>query len=558
MKILLLYRGAERVRSRKVVEGEWLRVGRNASCEIHLPDPRIALERGLIVNRDGLVFLEGEAGSQDITRSTVQSTRLSPGTALDLGPYRLESMDPPEGFDGAITIDAARPLKVPDDLADRMSRRTLESVGFSKRGVAWGFLALVAIVFLAFPAGRVLDLPWRDASATMAIGDRFWNPGPVMLAHQPIEQRCDACHQVAFQHVPAGACLECHSGIGRHGAPDLAPAALFQDTRCTSCHREHKGAKTTHRDDDRFCVDCHRDIKPLSAEAASMNVADFARDHPAFRLTVGDRRERQGGAPIREQAGLAFDHAKHLDPAGVKSPEKGRVRLECGACHRPDASRRSFVPIVMERDCRDCHRLQFEPAVTTREVPHGNAAEAATVIEEFYANLALKGVRDSFHKAFGIEGEGLLRRVGEPSAAERQNALALAGRKAKLVAHDLFEVRVCKTCHEVANDGKAWSVKEVKASHGWMPQARFDHKSHAQTPCLECHDVRRSKKSSDVAMPTIQTCRRCHGGSRPASGKVTSNCLLCHGFHDAKHNWDPQFKPRKPPARVAQGTSDAR
>lgn len=558
MKILLIYRGGERARSRKVIEAEWLRVGRNASCEIHLPDPRVALEHALIVNRNGLVYVEGEAGSQDITRKTVRATRLSPGKSLDIGPYRLEATAPPAGFDGAITIDVVRPSKVPEDLADRMSHRTLESVGFSKRGVAWGVLALVAIVFLALPVGRVLDLPWRDAAAMMTLGDRFWNPGPVMLAHQPIEQDCDACHQVAFQHVKAGACLECHSGIGRHGAPELTPAALFKDTRCTSCHREHKGAKTTHRDDDRFCVDCHRDIKSVSAEAVSAKAADFARDHPAFRLTVGGKRLRQGAEPISEQPGLAFDHAKHLDPAGVKSPEKGRVRLECDACHHPDSSRRTFEPIVMARDCRQCHRLQFEPAVTTREVPHGNAAEAATVIEEFYANLALKGVPDSFQKAFGIEGEGLLRRVGEPTAAERQNALALASRKAKRVAHDLFEVRVCKTCHQVSSDGKAWSVKEVKTGGGWMPQARFDHKSHAQTRCTDCHDVRRSKKSADVSMPTIDTCRKCHGGSRPAQGKVTSNCLLCHDFHHPEHKWDPQFKPRKPPARVTAGTAHAR
>lgn len=558
MKVLLLYRGTDKARTRKVVEGEWLRIGRNASCEIHLPDPRVALEHGLIVNREGLVFVEGEPGSENITRKTVRSTRLAPGKTLDIGPYRLESIAPPAGHDGAIAIDVVRPLKVPEDLRGRMSQLTLASVGFSKRGVAWGFLALVAIVFLAFPIGRVLDLPWREAAALMPVGDRFWNPGPVMLAHQPIEQSCDACHQVAFRHVMNGACLECHSRIGRHGAGEVVPAALFQDKRCTSCHREHKGAKTTHRDDDRFCVDCHRDIKSVSAKAQSANVADFARDHPAFRLSVGGERLRQGTAPIREEPNLAFSHAAHLDPAGVKSPGKGRVRLDCDACHRPDASRRSFEPVSMAKVCGECHRLQFEPAVTTREVPHGRPGDAATVIEEFYANLALNGVRDSFQKAFGVEGEGLLRRVGAPSAADRRNALALASSKAKRVAHDLFEVRVCVDCHKVSGDGRSWSVEEVKVGHGWMPQARFDHKTHAQARCLECHDVARSKKSSDVAMPDIDTCRKCHGGSRPAQGKVTSNCLLCHGFHDARHRWAPQFKPRKAPARVAQGTPHAR
>ena len=51
MKVLLLYRGTDKARTRKVVEGEWLRIGRNASCEIHLPDPRVALEHGLEIIR---------------------------------------------------------------------------------------------------------------------------------------------------------------------------------------------------------------------------------------------------------------------------------------------------------------------------------------------------------------------------------------------------------------------------------------------------------------------------------------------------------------------------
>ena len=45
-------------------------------------------------------------------------------------------------------------------------------------------------------------------------------------------------------------------------------------------------------------------------------------------------------------------------------------------------------------------------------------------------------------------------------------------------------------------------------------------------------------------MPTIKACRECHGGSKPTEGKVMSNCLLCHGFHEATHPWSPgQAKP---------------
>jgi hypothetical protein len=60
--------------------------------------------------------------------------------------------------------------------------------------------------------------------------------------------------------------------------------------------------------------------------------------------------------------------------------------------------------------------------------------------------------------------------------------------------------------------------------------------------------VARSKAASDVAMPGIAKCRECHGGSRPVEGKVTSNCMLCHGFHDSAEPWRPGFVPRVHPA----------
>jgi hypothetical protein len=52
-------------------------------------------------------------------------------------------------------------------------------------------------------------------------------------------------------------------------------------------------------------------------------------------------------------------------------------------------------------------------------------------------------------------------------------------------------------------------------------------------------------------MPAIGKCRECHGGSKPHASKITSNCMLCHGFHDERFAWDPSFQP-KGPKRVAE------
>ncbi|MGZ5067566.1 MAG: cytochrome c3 family protein [Usitatibacter sp.] len=563
MKLLVIHRtprgGGRTAQTKKTVAAEWIRVGRNASCEIHLPDPRIALEQGMIVNRDGLVYIEGEAGSQDITRKSVRSVRMKPGEPLDIGPYRLQAMAAPEGFDGAVSVELLHPSEAGADLGMRTARKTLASLGFSKRTAAWIGAAAILVVCFLIPAGRVLDLPWRNEAAQAPIGDRMWNPGPVILAHQPIAERCSACHQVAFHHVKNAACLECHAKVGAHAASAAIPASLFAESRCTGCHREHKGVKTTHRDDDHFCVDCHRDIRSASTGAASQDVADFATAHPPFRLSVpaegGTRRVRDvPGERIAQDSRLKFPHGVHLDPKGVKSPSKGRVLLECASCHEPDASRRMFEPVSMARHCQECHRLEIEPAVTAREAPHGKPADAVAMIEEFYSTLALKGTPDSFQKAFGVPGEGLLRRAGAPEGA-REDALRLATRKARMVSIDLFEVRVCKTCHEVRREDSSmsWKIAPVRTVNRWMPAARFDHRSHAQAKCAECHDVARSRSAKDVSMPKIAKCRECHGGSHPETGKVTSNCLLCHDFHGAEHRWDPKFTPRDPERVAAQG-----
>lgn len=546
MKILLTTKAGTRAQTRKTVTGEWMRVGRNAACEIHLPDPRVALDQGIIFNRDGLVYIEGEAGSQNITRKTVRSVRLKVGEPIEIGPYRLEAQQPPPGFDGAIAVELVHAL--PQGTGFNKRDLTLASLGLTKRWAAWLWGLAILVVFLAVPAGRVLDLPWRDTAQVSPTGDKFWNPGALILAHQPIETKCATCHEVAFEHVKDRACLECHSSIGHHVGPEMNPASLFEGARCATCHRDHKGVKSTHRDSDKLCVNCHRDLPSHARDAKAANVSDFARDHPEFQLTFpvsgGVRRVRQGGAKIVEQSNLVFPHSVHLDPRGVRSPLQGHMKLECKACHQPDASRRTFEPVSMAKNCQECHALQFEPAVTTREVPHGKPAEAITVIEEFYANLALKGVPDSFRKAFGVPGEGLLRRTGEPSTQDRQNTLALASRKAKQVSKELFEVRVCKTCHAIEQSGDTWKVAPIRANSTWMPHARFDHKAHQQSKCADCHAVAQSKNASDVAMPTIKQCRECHGGSKPVAGKVTSNCMQCHGFHDATHAWDPTFQPK--------------
>jgi hypothetical protein len=198
----------------------------------------------------------------------------------------------------------------------------------------------------------------------------------------------------------------------------------------------------------------------------------------------------------------------------------------------------------MAKHCQECHQLTFEPALTSRQVPHGAIANAEQTVREFYADLALNATADSFSKAFGVEGAGLLRRVGR-TETDRPQVLALARAKAEKVTRELIEVRACMTCHnitrnEVEVDGTKrvdWQMAPIRTHHVWMPKARFNHQSHAVANCAECHASAQSGKAEDVSMPTIADCRKCHGGERIVMGKVSSNCMMCHGFHVDGQTW---------------------
>ena len=318
MKVLLVARAGGRLQSKKTVTGSWLRVGRHASCEIHLPDPRVALDQGMVTRPDeGFLYVVGEMGAQNITRKAVRHLPMNAGEPIEVGPYRLVLQPAPTPeHDALIEVDLVHPLESAGDLASRSRQLTLGSLGLTKRWAAWLWALIVLGLFLLLPAGRVLDLPWSDTAQSSTFGDRFWNPGPVILAHQPIAQKCAACHETAFERVKDRACLECHARVGRHLAPQATPAGLFASERCATCHREHKGSKATHRDDDGLCVGCHRDLHARVPGTSALDAGDFAQAHPPFRLSLpsesGVRRVRMGAEPLAESAGTFSNDQKEL------------------------------------------------------------------------------------------------------------------------------------------------------------------------------------------------------------------------------------------------------
>ncbi|WP_370263475.1 hypothetical protein [Limnobacter sp.] len=384
--------------------------------------------------------------------------------------------------------------------------------------------------------------------------DTVWNPGPLASPHSNLEGDCQACHAGDFSRVKDESCLVCHSNMGLHVKKADLPGMQFEEGRCASCHRDHKGRESLAAQNKHFvgqdCADCHKNIAAVAPNTETQPVSDFVGNkHPAFRITLanssepGDlRRVRMlADAKLVEKTSLKFPHDVHLDPKGIDGPNK-KVVMNCASCHEASATPTGFKPISMEAHCQDCHTLSFEPALPDRQVPHGSVQEALSTVEEFYAYLAL---HPEERNRVNAQRAVLAARPGE-QGERRSNLNKLSGSpraQAQFAARELFEKTACAVCHEVTPlPGKGntkttganmpqYAIAPIVPWHPWMPMATFDHQAHAFESCESCHKASKSEEASDVLMPAIDGCQSCHAGSKPVLNKVQSDCGVCHGYH---------------------------
>ncbi len=545
-------RKGQSVRVTRMIDGEGIAIGRGAQCAIHLPDPRVALEHATVYASEGGHRLGVVGGAAMLVNGRADpELRLVPGAAAEIGPYSVSVEAPPAGADVALAIELTRPL--PDDLAEikTRSRMTLDATGLSKRRPAWVLAILVLLLFLAVPVLNALMPSLRTETAKMRVTpDASWNPGPLASGHAGFSRNCATCHVEPFLRVRDSTCLKCHDRIPGHVLPVTLQSELFGGTRCASCHADHKGPDGIVRRDSGLCAACHRDLQQRDHGSKLADVGDFGNAHPEFKLTLWAgpgpkdmaRVAQSDKANLVQHSHLKYPHDEHLKK-NIRGAN-GRVTLECKNCHEPDASGRSFQPIDMNKHCLECHTLQFEPAVTPRQVPHGNVDDVMATMQEFYSSLALKDVSVDVVDTGDIKRGSPYRPDATITDSARKHAKAWADAKGAVVAQDLFEKRVCIICHDVgktrgpgvAPANIVWSIAPVHLPATFMPKANFDHDKHSTFKCLDCHEtVPKSKSSRDIAIPDIASCRLCHTGSVPAANKVVSTCVSCHGFHAPGH-----------------------
>ncbi len=525
------------------------------------PDQTIQLIGRGIAARHARITLDGTAARVTCRRgqrvlvngARVRAATLRSDDILELDGNRLTLMTPPAGFDLALQI-TRNAAAHSSDFAGAF-RTDIEQTWLSKRRAAWALFVLIASVALLLPLGQLV---WKSepAQRPWSPADAQWTTGPLHPAHQlVIGNDCGACHAVPFARVADAQCTACHDRTHDHIDAALAKDAGFEHTRCATCHREHNSPPHLVDSSERTCTQCHG--APSLSSSQSAPIAELGRvtgfsvaSHPAFRVYLLRASQRSIGtglmfdwnvqptpiANARESSHLKFPHDVHLDADKVKRVNDS-APLGCADCHVPTQDNEHFEPVTMQRHCASCHDLKFDSTDPTRELPHGQPAEAILAIEGHY-------LRKFGDPDIGAQTDPK-RRVPDRARQHKpctESAFACAMRATREEALNQFTRRGCITCHVVDDTGdddiyNRFQVYPVRLVNDYLPAAHFNHTSHltqkdaaGDAACGSCHAAAKSSDSADLMIPDIDNCVQCHSDvAQP--GRVELACTGCHTYH---------------------------
>jgi hypothetical protein len=355
------------------------------------------------------------------------------------------------------------------------------------------------------------------------------------------------------------------------------------ETRCASCHREHLDAKgqrpaagappstvtagkasvpdkpTLVLTQD--CAACHGQLKARLSDTALIDTPDWNR-HPDFRplitVSLGGAQPTLARVALSqnpsEPTGLKFPHRLHLlTTRGVArmGQELGAGRgyggaLDCGSCHRPDATGKGFQPVEMNRDCGACHSLAYaRNGGELKLLPHGHPDQVAATLKAFYAGMGPIRMVAPNPSAWSRRLPGQAAEAGAQTRAWTTGASPAAAVSA--IRAVFSPGGACYDCHTVrppaGADPTAWTIAPVRLNNRYLPRGGFDHgvRQHRQTAdgrqiCGDCHRAETSDRSEDLLLPKIAQCAACHGKTvRPAGvqtfAPAASDCAECHSYH---------------------------
>lgn len=372
-----------------------------------------------------------------------------------------------------------------------------------------------------------------------------FSAGPISSSHAVFGQKCEACHKpiisgagflpVGFgssRKVPDSACESCHT-VGLHHANQTVASK-----QCSTCHIEHVGAMHLANAPVAGCTQCHGNLEVRNVPATvATHIDGFTKGHPDFRAL------RTATPEIREAAfSLKFNHADHLKKDLTGNPNGEKVTLQCEYCHqvedpagRDTAHSGRMANVSFERSCQSCHSLDFNARVK-EQAPHAEAAKSLEFLRTKMQEVA-PGDKAALVKAETIlfrQKCALCHTVGNIDslpATTITNRLNNSGAVLMNASFSPAELQTALT--------ETPTIAPSHAPQRFFTAALFSHTSHNTVQCEECHAAALTSTSgTDLLMPNIGTCQRCHDGqSRPqgpalSNGHAESGCSLCHEYHE--------------------------
>jgi hypothetical protein len=371
-------------------------------------------------------------------------------------------------------------------------------------------------------------------------------PGQVSAKHASFVNECVRCHTPASAiktEVPDSTCAACHKSPMHFGEHSLAAPLA-----CTACHIVHKGntivASVTGKD----CLRCHEDLKVKNPTFdIHRSITDFGKTHPEFAVMVEDpetgkdiRVRLDDADRVKDNAMVKLNHKLHLDP---ELPGLQSGPLQCTSCHIA-AERKGYLmpPVKFEKACVSCHALDFDSKFSDKTVPHGRQPQEL----DLYLRILYTSLWPLSEDA----------QAGGKASANKEKAwIAEQAEKAeeKLFGKKGTRKRgKCQLCHindtsprDPGADDRFPVLAETAIPDRWFLNSNFNHAAHTMAKCIACHDAApQSEATTDVLLPKVSTCRKCHD----PGGTASSSCLECHLFHEIPKPKQAQNVPAaKPP-----------
>jgi len=432
------------------------------------------------------------------------------------------------------------------------------------------------------------------------------------------ETGCDNCHVEYTSIKPTGyvfdkkiaisqnnsKCNSCHP-MSDHYPSSMQPGKLAMES-CVQCHHEHLGINHNLLDiADESCVRCHKDLSQYASDQTkkftSITSFDSSGGHPEF-PTLDEKKN------TKDPGTISFSHVQHMrlgqprkpgdatartfQSIGVRFQEQyndrqqdGFVQLTCGDCHQRDHEASGFAaaaamevytpnykpngtksnlkpipfqsnehvlykPIEFSKHCEACHQLDV-----THKLDFKNIDELIENVETEQIRRKIESANRQTPKGDPQDEDG--RRFELSSSGK--NLVELLKNRDPEAKKTLFRTYGCNKCHQYSDDNVASAnVTDIVMPSGiksqWLKDATFNHGSHLNVNCQECHNMElESNKAPDDPNPPkgghasqiliggVETCRKCHIVDEVHRAKqeslnvnvATADCIDCHRYHHA-------------------------